>query len=61
MSDVAASGGYFISATGRPDSRLSKHDHGLHRRHLREANLHGLYDKLGVTKDLLTRGKFAGH
>jgi len=24
-----------------------------------KANLHGLYDKLGVTKDLLSRGRFA--
>lgn len=59
MSDVAASGGYFISATGDPILAYPNTVTGSIGVLYGKANLHGLYDKLGVTKELLTRGKFA--
>lgn len=59
MSDVAASGGYFISATGDPIVAYPNTITGSIGVIYGKPNLHGLYDKLGVTKELLTRGKFA--
>ena len=35
MSDLAASGGYYVAVTGDPDHRLSQHAHRLHWRDLR--------------------------
>jgi protease IV len=60
MSDVAASGGYFISATGDPIVAYPNTVTGSIGVIYGKPNLHGLYDKLGVTKELLMRGKFAG-
>jgi protease IV len=60
MSDVAASGGYFISATGDPIVAYPNTVTCSIGVIYGKPNLHGLYDKLGVTKELLMRGKFAG-
>jgi protease IV len=59
MSDVAASGGYFISATGDPIVAYPDTITGSIGVIYGKPNLHGLYDKLGVNKELLTRGRFA--
>jgi len=59
MSDYAASGGYFISMTGDPivsyPNTLTGSIGVLYIR----PNLHGLFDKLGVTEDQISRGKLA--
>ena len=59
MSDLAASGGYFVSITGDPmvayDNTLTGSIGVIFAR----LSLHGLYDKIGVNKQLLTRGHFA--
>jgi protease-4 len=59
MSDLAASGGYFISMTGNrvvayPDT-ITGSIGVLYVR----PNLHGLFDKLGIQTDTLARGKSA--
>ena len=59
MSDVAASGGYFIASTGNqiiayPDT-ITGSIGVLYVR----PNIHGLLDKIGVTSDGLSRGKLA--
>jgi protease-4 len=59
MSDTAASGGYYIAMTGDPVVAYPGTVTGSIGVVFGKANLHGLYDKLGVTKDLLTRGRFA--
>ena len=44
----------------RADRRLSGYHHGLDRGWVfGKPNLHGLYDKLGVSKDSVSRGRFA--
>src|SRR5579859_7881414 len=59
MSDTAASGGYYIAMTGDPVVAYPGTITGSIGVVFGKANLHGLYDKLGVTKDLLSRGRFA--
>lgn len=59
MSDVAASGGYFMAVTGDPIVAYPGTITGSIGVITAKPNLKGLYDKLGVTKDLLTRGRFA--
>ncbi len=59
MSDTAASGGYYIAMTGDPVVAYPGTFTGSIGVVFGKANLHGLYDKLGVTKDLLTRGRYA--
>lgn len=59
MSDVAASGGYYISATGTPIMAYSDTITGSIGVLYIKPDLHGLYDKLGFHEDLLTRGKLA--
>jgi len=59
MSDVAASGGYYIAMTGDPVVAYPGTLTGSIGVVYGKANLHGLYDKLGVTKALLSRGRFA--
>jgi protease IV len=59
MSDLAASGGYFISMTGNPVVAYPDTITGSIGVLYGKPNLHGLYNKLGVTKDILTRGRFA--
>ena len=59
MSDVAASGGYFISLTGNPvisyPNTLTGSIGVLYVR----PNVHGLLDKLGVSQDGISRGKLS--
>jgi protease-4 len=59
MSDVAASGGYFISMTGDPIVAYPNTITGSIGVIYGKPNLRGLYDKIGITKDLLSRGRFA--
>jgi protease-4 len=59
MSDTAASGGYYIAMTGDPVVAYPGTVTGSIGVVFGKANLHGLYDKLGITKDLLSRGRFA--
>jgi protease-4 len=59
MSDLAASGGYFIAMTGDPVLAYSNTLTGSIGVFFGKINLRGLYDKIGVNKQLLTRGKFA--
>ncbi len=59
MSDTAASGGYYMAMTGDPMVAYPGTFTGSIGVVFGKANLHGLYDKLGVTKDLLARGRFA--
>src|SRR5581483_12520509 len=59
MSDLAASGGYFISMTGSrivayPDT-ITGSIGVLYVR----PNIHGLFDKLGVSEDAISRGKLS--
>ncbi len=59
FSDVAASGGYFVSMTGDPilsyPNTLTGSIGVLYIR----PNTHDLYNKLGIQEDILTRGKMA--
>ncbi len=59
MSDVAASGGYFMSVTGDPILAYSTTLTGSIGVITAKPDLRGLYDKLGISKELLTRGRFA--
>lgn len=59
MSDVAASGGYYMALTGDPIVAYPATETGSIGVVFGKANLHGLYDKLGITKDAVQRGKFA--
>ncbi len=60
MSDYAASGGYFISMTGDPVISYPDTITGSIGVLYIRPNLHGLYDKLGIQEDKLSRGKLAG-
>lgn len=59
MSDAAASGGYYIAMTGDPIVAYPGTFTGSIGVVFGKVNLHGLYDKLGIQKELLTRGRFA--
>lgn len=59
MSDVAASGGYYVSMTGDPILAYPLTYTGSIGIIYGKLNLRGLYDKIGVTKQILTRGKDA--
>jgi protease-4 len=59
MSDLAASGGYFIAMTGDPVIAYPNTLTGSIGVFFGKVNLRGLYDKIGLKKELLTRGKFA--
>jgi protease IV len=59
MSDVAASGGYFISMTGDPVISYPDTITGSIGVLYVRPNLHGLYDKLGISDDMVSRGKLA--
>jgi protease IV len=59
MSDVAASGGYSIALSGDPILAYPQTITGSIGVIYGKFNLRGLYDKLGVTKETLTRGKHA--
>jgi protease-4 len=60
MSDLAASGGYYMAMTGDPIIAYPGTLTGSIGVVFGKPNLHGLYDKLGVTKDALDRGRHAG-
>jgi len=60
MSDVAASGGYYISLTGNPVFSYPDTETGSIGVLYVRPNVHGLLDKIGVTEDSLSRGKLAG-
>jgi protease IV len=59
MSDLAASGGYFIAMTGDPLIAYRNTETGSIGVFFGKINLHGLYDKLGVKKEIMKRGHFA--
>lgn len=59
MSDVAASGGYYIAMTGDPVVSYANTITGSIGVIYGKPNLRGLYEKLGFTTDVLTRGRFA--
>ncbi len=59
MSDTAASGGYFIAMTGDPVLAYSNTLTGSIGVFFGKVDLRGLYDKIGLKKELLTRGRFA--
>jgi protease-4 len=60
MSDEAASGGYDIAMTGDPIVAEPGTITGSIGIVYGKLNLKGLYDKLGIHKDILSRGKFSG-
>jgi protease-4 len=59
MSDLAASGGYFIAMSGDPVLAYSNTLTGSIGVFYGRINLRGLYDKIGLKKEILTRGRFA--
>jgi len=59
MSDLAASGGYFISMTGDPIVAYPNTLTGSIGVIYARMSLHGLYDKIGVNKQILKRGQYA--
>ncbi|HLW77203.1 MAG TPA: signal peptide peptidase SppA, partial [Bryobacteraceae bacterium] len=59
MSDLAASGGYFIAVTGDPIIAYPNTLTGSIGVFFGKPVLKGLYDKIGVDIDTLKRGKFA--
>ena len=59
MSDLAASGGYFVSVTGDPIIAYPNTLTGSIGVLFVRMNLHGLYDKLGIGKQQLSRGHYA--
>ena len=60
MSDVAASGGYYMAMTGDPIVAYPATETGSIGVVFGKPDLHGLYDKLGITKDAVERGRNAG-
>ena len=58
MSDYAASGGYYMAMTGAPIVAYSGTVTGSIGVVFGKPNLHGLYDKLGLSEDEVARGKF---
>lgn len=59
MSDVAASGGYYMAMTGDPIVAYPATETGSIGVVFGKPDLHGLYDKVGVTKDAVQQGKHA--
>ncbi|MBI3279167.1 MAG: signal peptide peptidase SppA [Acidobacteria bacterium] len=59
MSDLAASGGYYVSMTGDPILAYPSTITGSIGVLYGKLNLRGLYDKLGISKTILTRGRNA--
>jgi protease-4 len=60
MSGAAASGGYFMAMTGDPIVAYPATLTGSIGVVFGKPNLHGLYDKLGITKEAIQRGRNAG-
>jgi len=59
MSDLAASGGYFIAMTGDPVIAYPNTETGSIGVFFGKINLRALYDKIGLNKEIFTRGRFA--
>lgn len=59
MSDEAASGGYYVSVTGNPILAYPNTLTGSIGVIFARFVLHGLYGKIGMNEQLLTRGRFA--
>jgi protease-4 len=59
MSDLAASGGYYMAMTGDPIIAYPQTETGSIGVVFGKPNLHGLYDKVGVSKDAIQRGRHA--
>lgn len=59
MSDAAASGGYYVAMTGDPILAYPNTITGSIGVFFGKINLRGLYDKLGIHKEILTRGRNA--
>jgi protease IV len=59
MSDTAASGGYFMALTGDPILAYSNTLTGSIGVFYGRVNLLGLYDKIGIKKEILSRGHFS--
>lgn len=59
MSDLAASGGYFIAMTGDPIVAYANTLTGSIGVFYGRVNLKGLYEKIGLKKEILSRGRFA--
>jgi protease-4 len=59
MSDVAASGGYYMAMTGDPIVAYPGTETGSIGVVFGKPDLHGLYDKIGISKDFVQRGKYA--
>jgi protease-4 len=59
MSDVAASGGYYMAMSGDPVLAYPSTYTGSIGVVYGKLNLRGLYDKIGVNKEILSRGKNA--
>jgi protease-4 len=59
MSDTAASGGYFIAMTGDPVLAYANTITGSIGVYFGRINLKGLYDKIGLKKEILSRGRFS--
>jgi protease-4 len=59
MSDLAASGGYYVAMTGDPIIAYPNTYTGSIGIIYGKVNLRGLYDKLGITKEIMTRGRNA--
>jgi protease-4 len=59
MSDVAASGGYYMALTGDPIVAYPQTETGSIGVVFGKPDLHGLYDKVGVSKDAVQQGKHA--
>jgi protease-4 len=59
MSDAAASGGYYIAMNGAPIVAYPETLTGSIGVVFGKPDLHGLYDKLGIDKAILSRGRFA--
>lgn len=59
MSDDAASGGYYMAMSGDPLIAYPATITGSIGVVFGKPNLHGLYDKIGISKDFVSRGRFA--
>ena len=59
MSDTAASGGYYMAMSGDPILAYPSTLTGSIGVVFGKPNLHGLYDKVGVSKESVSRGRFA--
>lgn len=59
MSDAAASGGYYMAMTGDTIIAYPGTQTGSIGVVMSKPSIKGLYDKIGITKDFVTRGKYA--